>query len=68
MANLEDEVTSQPLNSAFDFTLEELYDAFNELLGECEHMNMRNNVLKKKLSSLENEVKILKIEKENSEK
>ena len=68
MANLEDEVTSQPLNIGSDFTFEELRDAFNELLGECEHMNMRNNVLKKKLSSLENEVKNLKIEKENFEK
>ena len=35
MANLEDEVTSQPLNIGSDFTFEELHDAFNELLGEC---------------------------------
>ena len=36
MANLEDEVTSQFSNSVSNFTLEELHDAFNELLSECE--------------------------------
>ena len=67
MANIGDEVTSKPPNSIFNFTFEELHDAFNDLLSECEHMNVKNIDLKRKLSSLESEVKDLKTKKETLE-
>ena len=64
MANLEDEVTSQLSNSISEFILEELHDAFSELLRECENMNMKNTDFRKKISLLEIEVKNLKSGKE----
>jgi len=62
--NLENELTSQLSNSVSYFSFEELHDAFNELLSECEQMNFKNNDLRKKTRLLESEINTLKSEKE----
>ena len=41
------------------FTLEELLDAFNEVMNEFEEVSFKYNVLKKKSKSLDNKVRIL---------
>ena len=57
MTKLDDEVTSKFSNSISEFTFEELHDAFNELLEECEQMNLKNVDLKRKISLLEVKIK-----------
>ena len=64
MTKLENEVTSQTPNLILEFTFEELHDVFNELLSECEQMNIKNNDLKKMINLLENENKNVRSEKE----
>ena len=69
MANIE-ENPSYSSDSILNFTLDELHDAFNDLMNEFENVSMKNNVLKKKLKSLDKEVSLLKEEKDswNNEK
>ena len=59
MAKIE-EVSSSNLSN---FTLEELLDAFNEVMNVLEEVSFTYNVLKKKAKSLDNEVRILQEEK-----
>ena len=69
MANIE-ENPSYSSDLILSFTLDELHDAFNDLMNEFENVSVKNNVLKKKLKSLDKEVSLLKEEKDswNNEK
>ena len=53
ITKLDDEVTSKLSNSILEFTFEKLHNAFNELLEECEQMNLKKVDLKRKISLLE---------------
>jgi len=64
MAKEEDEVSSSlSSHSIYNFTFDELHDVFNDLMNEFEKVSLKNNVLKKKLKSIDEEISSLKKEK-----
>ena len=62
MANEEESEVSSPNSSQFTFN--ELQDAFDELICEFKKMGIKNNFLKKMISTLANEKEVLQKEKD----